>query len=135
MVETGKITQVSEDTATVEFSRSGMCGKCKVCFLSGDAKSVTVKIDNTVAAKVGDEVDVELSGGEVVKASFIAYMIPLLLGAAGLFAGHLLHGEALALFMFALFTGAGFVLVRYIYPRIAKRQARPRIKSIVDKGN
>ena len=81
MERTGTITAVSGDTLEVTFCRPGDCEKCHAC-IGGEKKHVLrVKGEG----HVGDAAVVSLPEQTIVKASAMAYLLPL----AGLFAGML----------------------------------------------
>ena len=77
MERTGTITAVSGDTLEVPFCRPGDCEKCHAC-IGGEKKHVLLV--------KGDAAVVSLPEQTVVKASALAYLLPL----AGLFVGMLL---------------------------------------------
>ena len=82
MERTGTITAVSGDTLEVTFCRPGDCEKCHAC-IGGEKKHVLLVKGE---GHVGDMAVVSLPEQTVVKASALAYLLPL----AGLFIGMLL---------------------------------------------
>ena len=82
MERTGTITAVSGDTLEVTFCRPGDCEKCHAC-IGGEKKHVLLVKGE---GHVGDVAVVSLPEQTVVKASALAYLLPL----AGLFVGMLL---------------------------------------------
>ncbi|MCG4723017.1 SoxR reducing system RseC family protein, partial [Alistipes putredinis] len=50
------------------------CGKCAS---STDKKDIVVEVDNTIGAKVGDYVELNMDSINVIKAASIVYIIPL----------------------------------------------------------
>ena len=82
MERTGTITAVSGDTLEVTFCRPGDCEKCHAC-IGGEKKHVLLVKGE---GHVGDAAVVSLPEQTVVKASALAYLLPL----AGLFIGMLL---------------------------------------------
>ena len=82
MERTGTITAVSGDTLEVTFCRPGDCEKCHAC-IGGEKKHVLLVKGE---GHVGDAAVVSLPEQTVVKASALAYLLPL----AGLFVGMLL---------------------------------------------
>ena len=82
MERTGTITAVSGDTLEVTFCRPGDCEKCHAC-IGGEKKHVLLVKGE---GHVGDVAVVSLPEQTVVKASALAYLLPL----AGLFIGMLL---------------------------------------------
>ena len=82
MERTGTITAVSGDTLEVTFCRPGDCEKCHAC-IGGEKKHVLLVKGE---GHVGDAAVVSLPEQTIVKASALAYLLPL----AGLFIGMLL---------------------------------------------
>ena len=82
MERTGTITAVSGDTLEVTFCRPGDCEKCHAC-IGGEKKHVLLVKGE---GHVGDVAVVSLPEQTIVKASALAYLLPL----AGLFVGMLL---------------------------------------------
>ncbi len=68
----GTVTELNGDTATIVFKRSKACGDCHACISFGSDQAQT-ELKNTLGAKVGDRVSVELHSGSVMKASLIMY--------------------------------------------------------------
>lgn len=87
MERTGTITAVSGDTLEVTFCRPGDCEKCHAC-LGGEKKHV---LQVKGEGHVGDVAVVSLPEQTLVKASALAYLVPV----AGLFAG-MLFGALIA---------------------------------------
>lgn len=79
MERTGTITAVSGDTLEVTFCRPGDCEKCHAC-IGGEKKHVLLVKGE---GHVGDAAVVSLPEQTIVKASALAYLLPL----AGLFIG------------------------------------------------
>lgn len=83
MEKTGIVTEIKEKNAVVRFERSKECGKCRGCAIVGDNDSV-VEIKNTLNAKEGDVVVLELHARSVVTAGLLLYVLPLAALIAGL---------------------------------------------------
>ena len=87
MYEVGIVESVNEKrkTAKVVFDRRSACDKCKMCLAaSGDKMKVYVEVRNTLGAKEGDRVGVQMSDRFVLRAAFIVYIVPVALVGAGL---------------------------------------------------
>ena len=87
MLEVGIVESVDEKrgTAKVVFDRKSACDKCRMCLTAtGEKMKVYVEVKNTLGAKVGDKVGVQMSDRFVLKAAFIVYVIPVILVGAGL---------------------------------------------------
>ncbi|MDD4316470.1 MAG: SoxR reducing system RseC family protein [Clostridia bacterium] len=87
MTETGTVSKIdSRNRATVQFPRKTACEHCHMCLKPKNEMFVRIAIKNTLDAKVGDTVSVSMGTQVVLAASFIVYMVPVLLVAAALFA-------------------------------------------------
>ena len=87
MVRTGEVVDKADGVLAVVFERPGACAHCNGCI-----KTNCNRVDIPGEAEVGDTIDVEMPDRSVVGASAIAYILPLALFLAGLFAGNGLHG-------------------------------------------
>ncbi|MDR0840354.1 MAG: SoxR reducing system RseC family protein [Christensenellaceae bacterium] len=130
MCQTGKVVAVLGGVATVRVLRSDACGHCNACFHLG-SNEAEVQLANALGARVGDEVAISLHGGGVVKASALAYGVPL----AGLLAGVLVgarFGDLQAAAGGVLLCGVAYLLLRWLEPKFARmRELKPRMISIV----
>jgi sigma-E factor negative regulatory protein RseC len=92
MIETSARVVSSENgTVMVEPSAESGCGGChshSVCgvsglgkYFSGNRKAIPVKCDASVRA--GDELQLSMSEGDMLKAGLLAYLLPSVLALAG----------------------------------------------------
>ena len=88
MERTGEVIEVSGKYLIVQFCRPSDCEKCGACHGGKSQTQIQVEGD----ARVGDQVTVEMPSSRVLKASALAYVVPL----AGLMGGMFL-GTALPL--------------------------------------
>ena len=78
MQKIGEITAADRGTLEVTFCRPEDCGHCHAC--DGGQKPTVLRLSSAgQACSVGDFAEVELPTGTVVKASLLAYALPLLL--------------------------------------------------------
>lgn len=89
MREIGKVIGVSGGNAMVSFTRSEACEGCNACRIA-DNKDMQVSIKNTLNARQGDVVEVELEARRLLSAGAWAYLFPLLMVFAGLGLGYLI---------------------------------------------
>ena len=91
MNQQGYIVEIVDSvTAKLKLKRHFACASCGKCETTCEEKYIIVEADNTIGAKVGDRVEVNMETVNVLKAAFIAYTIPLLallLGTVGTFYG------------------------------------------------
>lgn len=89
MNEQGYIVEIVDSvTAKLKLKRHSACASCGKCATTSESKDIIVEVDNTIGAKVGDRVEVNMETVNVLKAAFIAYTIPLialLIGTIGTF--------------------------------------------------
>ncbi len=85
VTEIGKVIEVGAGRARVEVSQSGICAHCELAGSCVPTSGGTRIIDvaDPLGVSVNQRVRIELSEGELLGASFLAYAPPL----AGLFAG------------------------------------------------
>ncbi len=126
----GVVVALSGQEATLNFSRSKMCAHCGAC-LSAGPQQMEMTLPNTLGAKIGDTVSVELGGRQVAGASMIAYLIPLALLLLGVWAGSRFSEIA------AVCCGLGgwalsFVVLRVIDRRLKRRNSfQPVMREIL----
>ena len=89
MNEQGYIVEIVDSvTAKLKLKRHSACASCGKCATTSEEKDIIVEVDNTIGAKVGDRVEVNMETINVLKAAFIVYTIPLialLIGTVGTF--------------------------------------------------
>ena len=89
MNQQGYIIEIVDSvTAKLKLKRHSACASCGKCATTSESKDIIVEVDNTIGAKVGDRVEVNMETVNVLKAAFIAYTIPLaalLIGTVGAF--------------------------------------------------
>lgn len=85
VTEIGKVIEAGAGRARVEVSQSGICAHCELAGSCVPTSGGTRIIDvaDPLGVSVNQRVRIELSEGELLGASFLAYAPPL----AGLFAG------------------------------------------------
>lgn len=85
MVERGVVAKLKSKgkRAVVEFDRHAACDSCHMCVVTPTGK-VSVTLENTLNADVGDFVEVQMSDRIVITAAALVYAIPLVLAGIGL---------------------------------------------------
>lgn len=78
MRQTGIISETKGDYAIVSIRRSTACGEnCKSCGLCSE-KNSEVEAKNTINAKKGDIVVLELGDQKIITAAFLVYILPII---------------------------------------------------------
>ena len=107
MTETATVLKTTGKIAVVRIEKKPECDGCKVCAFKNGQSTVKVKALNTCGAKAGDTVVVKAEKDNRALASFIVYIVPVLLAGAGVLVGALcFEREA----WIALLSVAGLVL-------------------------
>lgn len=79
MKEVGFVHKIKGSTATVRFERKTACENCNMCLKPREEMYVELRLKNSLNAKVGDKVEVTMGKRAVLTASFIVYVVPLLI--------------------------------------------------------
>lgn len=87
MLEVLEVKEVVADEAVVMLERTTACGECGQCMVGKKNLHMELRMKNTLNAKVGDLVTVEMEMKGVLSASLIMYGIPLICFILGCFLG------------------------------------------------
>lgn len=70
---------VDNRTAKMIMQRHSACASCGKCTkLSSECQDLVVEVDNSIGAKKGDRVEVSMESVKVLKATLLAYVVPLI---------------------------------------------------------
>ncbi len=142
-IRKGVVIGLEGNYAKVSTQKRGVCEGCGqngLCFGSGADDPDDLLVQNPIQAQVGDNVEFGLPDGSMLRASFIAYLLPLF----GLIVGAMLGQSLLSLgdsedFRAMIGGAMGFVLffgVAVILDRLLKGSTRyeARILEVIPKG-
>ena len=88
MQEEATVVEITDERmAKLEVVKSEACGSCNLCFEGSSGKRFLFA-DNSLGAKEGDRVRIEINSAAVAKLSFLVYMIPLIGLVFGVFFAH-----------------------------------------------
>lgn len=93
MKEIGTVVQLDKNKALVLFERSSACQSCGRC-QRAEGAHMQVWLPNTKQAEVGDKVCIELGAKGMLRATWLAYIFPLVMLFAGVAAGYYLRRKA-----------------------------------------
>ena len=125
-LHTGTVVAVCGDRAVIRFSRSPMCKHCGACFAAGETEMET-SVENTLRAEVGERVAVELPPRRLLKASVLAYALPLAALLLGLLLGSS-WGEVPAIVLGLCCCALAYVLLRILDRKFSRaRTFEPRM--------
>lgn len=128
MVQTGRVAAQKDGKVQVCFERPEACAHCGAC--AGQKEHTLVEIAGT--APVGAMVEVEMPQGQVLKASMIAYVLPLLLLIAGISGGMLLGSEVIGAAAGIAAMAAAYLILRAYEKRLKTQEKwQPRIVRVL----
>lgn len=133
---------VDNRTAKMIMQRHSACASCGKCSkLSSECQDLVVEVDNSIGAKKGDRVEVSMESVQVLKATMLAYLVPLIF----LLAGTILTYYILDLIKFSgpievisgvvglICTGISYLLLRKNDDKFKRsREYIPRITKIIE---
>ena len=113
--EQGKIEEIRKQTALVRIQKRSACAHCESkgsCSIS--KRDMLIEVPNDLQAGVGDQVEVSVPEGTLLKLSALIYLLPVLLLLIGAFLGSLL-GDALQMnsSLTAIILGGGFMGISF----------------------
>ena len=128
MLRTGKVVAANGGELEVCFERPEACAHCGQC--GGQKEKTLVKFPGDVP--VGRWIDVDMPEGQVLKASVLAYVLPLVMLLGGLALGSLLFSqEALWAVTGVLCMGLAWLILRLIEKRMKQKSVwQPRVVNV-----
>ena len=134
MIRTGFVKEKKGDRLRVCFERPDACEGCKGCSKGFLPRQELLTVFGQ--ADVGDIVDVQMPEARTLKASVLAYALPLALLLAGLLAGSALRlSDGLTLLFALAGLALGALAARGIDLRLrAKPQWRPSVINVYPAG-
>lgn len=127
MKEIGTIKALQGNNAEVEIKRNSACGDCGACHVSKDQSVMLTIAKNSVGAKSGETVEVEMQFANVFVAAFIMYGIPLIAFILGSCVAYYLVG-ALSLawdqVLTSFLTGISLTAIAYLVIRNFDRKGQ-----------
>lgn len=133
---------VDNRTAKMIMQRHSACASCGKCTkLSSECQDLVVEVDNSIGAKKGDRVEVSMESVKVLKATMLAYLVPLIF----LLVGTILTYYILDLIKFSgpievisgvvglICTGISYLLLRKNDAKFKQsRQYIPKVTKIIE---
>ena len=132
MLRTGKVVAASGGELEVCFERPEACAHCGAC--AGQKEKTTVRIPGDVPA--GRWIDVDMPETQVLKASVLAYVLPVVMLLAGLALGSALFArEVLWAVTGILCMGLSWLILRLIEKRMKQKDVwQPKIVNVYGDG-
>ncbi|MCJ7801900.1 MAG: SoxR reducing system RseC family protein [Candidatus Marinimicrobia bacterium] len=91
--DTGIITKIEDNFATIAIDSTDDCKDCGIRFLCspGSEKEKIIRLENTIDAKIGDIVTISEASNILLKLSILQYGLPLIGFLAGIFISYNLN--------------------------------------------
>jgi sigma-E factor negative regulatory protein RseC len=143
MKQTGIVVGLEGDKAKIKMQRHTACGDCGACQVSEKQLKITLEAENTVGAKTGDFVEVDMETLDFLSAVILVYLFPLISLIVGIFAGY--YGVLALGFADKTAQGVGAVIgilaaaLTYLVIRLKEdklkgmKKYKPSISSIINK--
>ena len=133
MLRSGKVVAAENGVLEVCFERPEACAHCGAC--AGQKNETFVKIPGSVP--VGRWLDVDMPEGQVLKASMLAYVMPLLLLLGGIALGSVLfQQEVLWAMTGVVFMGVSWLALRLIEKKMKQRDVwQPKVVNVYEEGD
>ena len=128
MLRSGKVVAAENGVLEVCFERPEACAHCGQC--GGQKAETFVKIPGS--APVGRWIDVDMPEGQVLKASMLAYVMPLLMLLGGLALGSMIfENDLLKALTGIMCMGVSWLTLRWVEKRMkAKSVWQPRVVNV-----
>lgn len=137
MKEYGVVLSLENGNAVIGLKRNSACSSCGACELGSNHAQMEITLENTVDAKPGDTVEIQLPASQFLKASAILYLLPLVALILGIVLGYYagvsldLNADMIGAVTGILFTILSYVSIRRLEPRFRKNvDLSPTIISI-----
>lgn len=143
----GKVTSVSDNTATVVSKRNSACASCSNCenkgmchaeliFSGENSDAVEISVLNPVGAKVGDTVEIEASSRKTLFVSAVVFILPIILTVLFAFVVNKFVKSVILLWAISvLFFLSGFVLLTKLMNIYTKREVISSIVKILEESD
>lgn len=114
MKELATVIRLNGNFAQVRIGRNSACGACGKCGMTESQKYVDFYTENTLDAKVGDQVELEIHDTNTSQLAFVGYVLPLIPALILLFVALSVWNELFATLMFFVGYALGIVIVAII---------------------
>ena len=129
----GLVVGITGNMAQIRFLRGKQCANCGACLTAGE-NEMEIALENSLGAKIGDRVVIDLSTRRVVQASLLAYAVPLAFLIAGVFLGSLVS-EWFGLLLGVASCGIAYGILRIVDQQNRKKHSfQPRMERILTDG-
>lgn len=136
IVECGRVISLNDNIADVSIAKSEHCETCDSLFCSPKSNSERIiTVSNKIKAKVGDEVEVSISGDVLLKLSVFVYGLPIILIVGSIVLGlYLFEGNMKELYSVAIaavISAIYYIILKYMALRKKNKPNLPAITKII----
>lgn len=143
MREIGQVMEITGEYAVVNVKRKSMCGSCCACELGSSKKpEVDIKVQKLIDCQIGDYVYIEMSAPDMLRASAIAYGIPLVALMLGIVVSYLLmkdrsgSSEVFSFLVGLLFMAVSFLVIHRYDKRLKDSKLyEPKMVELASKSD
>ncbi len=121
MREEGRIIKVEGDLAQVEVERKSACRACGLCSLRR-GNTMIAEVENSIGAKVGERVRIEIPSSLILKGALLFYTLPLV----ALILGMVLGIKITNLQTGGLILGFSFFILSFVFSWLYNKKTRDR---------
>ena len=122
MIESAIVVKKEHDQTVVSIDKKDQCSKCGMCLFPQNAKSVEYNAQNSLNAKVGDKVLVEILDGGKLTALALIFLVPLLfIIISTVIALVVIKSELWVLWLSIISIGIWFCILPLIDKKLKKR--------------
>lgn len=110
IIEKGIVLSTKDGYAEIALMQTGSCKECSAkifCKPSGKTDTKILEVSDPFGVKPGDEVQIQIDGSDVLKASVLLYGVPLLLIVFGIIVGMSLFPRTLIPELLSFLFGLG----------------------------
>ncbi len=136
MIEIAKVTESSEKRVKVRVDKKDECSKCGMCLFPKGADGAYFHAENTLGAKEGDIVQIELNSNGNLLGALLVFLVPLILiGVSALLTYLVIKNE-----IWMLVLGVGSVVIWYLILALVdkklgkSRTFSPKLIKILEKN-
>jgi len=133
MEQVGQVVEIIGDKAKIKVKRQEACSKCGGCgvAISGKGDSYLQAL-TTANAEVGQTVKVASDTRQVLRATFVVYVVPILALLAGLWLGQVLFGEPASLVLGVILLLLSYLAVRAYDRKMADGRMQSAVVEVLE---
>ncbi len=131
MSEIAKVVSVDNETITGVLQRTDACGDCHACDIGENKNEMIITAYNQCNAKVGDNVEIDLSVNAMITATFVMYAVPLITMVGGFLIGNL-FSEVLSFILGITCMIATYVVIRIFNNKLDENKYKAAAVKIVE---